>query len=203
MKVARIWHGTRAEGPFLRTALWLQGCSISCPGCVNPHLWSFEGGSEVDVEELAAQIIDSEVEGITLLGGEPFDQPLENFKLASLVKSGGKGVITFSGYTYENLLSEDREHWADLLSVTDLLVDGPFIRDLPEHERAWVGSSNQRFINLTKRYINVDPSITSNRIEMRVLPNGVIETCGFATVEKLQEIGQVLSVKPKRLYRLD
>lgn len=65
------------------------------------------------------------------------------------------------------------------------------------------GSSNQRFINLTKRYIDVDPSITSNRIEMRVLPNGVIETCGFATVEKLQEIGQVLSVKPKRLYRLD
>ena len=59
MKVARIWHGTRAEGPFLRTALWLQGCSISCPGCVNPHLWSFEGGSEVDVEELAAQIIES------------------------------------------------------------------------------------------------------------------------------------------------
>lgn len=165
-------------------------------------MWSFQGGSEVDVEELSARIIESEVEGITLLGGEPFDQPLESFKLASLVKSGGKGVITFSGYTYEDLLFEDREHWADLLSVTDLLVDGPFIKALPEHERAWVGSSNQRFINLTNRYINVDPSVTSNRIEMRVLPNGVVETCGFATDEKIQEIGQALLAKPKRSNRL-
>ena len=202
MRVARVWHGTKAEGPYSRSAIWLQGCSIECPGCVNPHLWKFDGGWNVSVDELVDVILESDVEGITLLGGEPFDQAEECSKLAQQVRLAGMGVITFTGYLYEDLATSDRQDWKSLLGVTDLLVDGPYLRDFPEFERAWVGSSNQRFLNLTPRYSEVDPTMHKNRLEMRILPSGVIDVCGFANEERLQEIAVSLNMKSKRLNRL-
>ena len=202
MRIARIWHNTASEGPGLRTAIWLQGCSIGCHGCINPHLWSFQGGQEVNIEHLADEILGLDVEGITLLGGEPFDQAAECYELSRRVRDEGKGVVTFSGYTYEKLLKEERSDWASLLSVTDLLVDGPYESELPEEDRAWVGSTNQRFLNLTNRYVDVDPKVVNNRIEMRVLPSGVMEVCGFASENQLKELAVSLSVKVQRVNRL-
>ena len=202
MRIARIWHNTASEGPGLRTAIWLQGCSIGCHGCINPHLWSFQGGQEVNIEHLADEILGLDVEGITLLGGEPFDQAAECYELSRRVRDGGKGVVTFSGYTYEKLLKEERSDWASLLSVTDLLVDGPYESELPEEDRAWVGSTNQRFLNLTNRYVDIDPKVVKNRIEMRVLPSGVMEVCGFASEKQLKELAVSLSVKVQRVNRL-
>ena len=202
MRIARIWHNTASEGPGLRTAIWLQGCSIGCHGCINPHLWSFQGGQEVNIEHLADEILGLDVEGITLLGGEPFDQAAECYELSRRVRDGGKGVVAFSGYTYEQLLKEERSDWASLLSVTDLLVDGPYESELPEEDRAWVGSTNQRFLNLTNRYVDVDPKVVNNRIEMRVLPSGVMEVCGFASEKQLKELAVSLSVKVQRVNRL-
>ena len=202
MRIARIWHNTASEGPGLRTAIWLQGCSIGCHGCINPHLWSFQGGQEVNIEHLADEILGLDVEGITLLGGEPFDQAAECYELSRRVRDGGKGVVTFSGYTYEQLLKEERSDWASLLSVTDLLVDGPYESELPEEDRAWVGSTNQRFLNLTNRYVDIDPKVVKNRIEMRVLPSGVMEVCGFASEKQLKELAVSLSVKVQRVNRL-
>jgi anaerobic ribonucleoside-triphosphate reductase activating protein len=202
MRIARIWHKTESEGPGVRTAIWLQGCSIGCHGCINPHLWSFQGGHDVDIEHLADEILGLDVEGITLLGGEPFDQSTECYELSKRVRDGGKGVITFSGYTYEKLLKEERSDWVNLLSVTDLLVDGPYESELPEKNRAWVGSTNQRFLNLTNRYVDIDPRFVNNRIEMRVLPSGVMEVCGFASEKQLREIAVSLSVKVQRINRL-
>ena len=202
MRIARIWHNTASEGPGLRTAIWLQGCSIGCHGCINPHLWSFQGGQEVNIEDLADEILGLDVEGITLLGGEPFDQAAECYELSRRVRDGGKGVVTFSGYTYEQLLKEERSDWASLLSVTDLLVDGPYESELPEEDRAWVGSTNQRFLNLTNRYVDIDPKVVNNRIEMRVLPSGVMEVCGFASEKQLKELAVSFSVKVQRVNRL-
>jgi anaerobic ribonucleoside-triphosphate reductase activating protein len=202
MRIARIWHNTASEGPGLRTAIWLQGCSIGCHGCINPHLWSFQGGQDVNIEHLADEILGLDVEGITLLGGEPFDQAAECYELSRRVRDGGKGVVTFSGYTYEKLLKGERSDWASLLSVTDLLVDGPYESELPEEDRAWVGSTNQRFLNLTNRYVDIDPKAMNNRIEMRVLPSGVMEVCGFASEKQLKELAVSLSVKVQRVNRL-
>ena len=202
MRIARIWHNTASEGPGLRTAIWLQGCSIGCHGCINPHLWSFQGGQEVNIEDLADEILGLDVEGITLLGGEPFDQAAECYELSRRVRDGGKGVVTFSGYTYEKLLKEERSDWASLLSVTDLLVDGPYESELPEEDRAWVGSTNQRFLNLTNRYVDIDPKVVNNRIEIRVLPSGVMEVCGFASEKQLKELAVSFSVKVQRVNRL-
>ena len=73
LAVARVLHRTTAEGPYLRSAVWIQGCSIRCPGCINPHLFEFAEGT-VAPTVLAEEIVAANVEGLTLLGGEPFDQ---------------------------------------------------------------------------------------------------------------------------------
>jgi hypothetical protein len=71
LRVARVTHGTTAEGPNLRTALWVQGCSIRCKGCINPHLFSARGGTLVAPQMIIDEAIAAGDEGLTLLGGEP------------------------------------------------------------------------------------------------------------------------------------
>ena len=78
LRWSRFLASTTAEGPGLRSALWVQGCSVHCPGCFNPQLWAEMGGRVENPADLAerfvADALSAGVEGITLLGGEPFDQ---------------------------------------------------------------------------------------------------------------------------------
>lgn len=180
LRVGRVVHATRAEGPFLRTAIWVAGCSIRCPGCVNPHLFDSSSGQSVDPYELAEEIASNDVEGVTLIGGEPFDQPEACADLAAELHRRGLGVITFTGYAIEDLRAR-QDGSAQLLEATDLLVDGPFVRELAEQQRSLVGSTNQRFIHLTDRYVEFDPSRRRNRVEIRVEEDGSIQMAGFAS----------------------
>lgn len=74
LRVHRFLPFTRAEGPGNRACVWVQGCPIRCPGCFNPGTWPTGGGEEVAVEDLADRILDvKDIEGVTFLGGEPFE----------------------------------------------------------------------------------------------------------------------------------
>nr|WP_281250874.1 4Fe-4S cluster-binding domain-containing protein [Sinomonas mesophila] len=170
----------------MRTAVWFQGCSIRCTGCINPHLFSPRGGYIVDPVEVVNGARERDVEGLTLLGGEPFDQPGAGAALALAAQRAGLGVITFSGYVYEDL--EARMDAAALLSGTDLLIDGPYRADQAEMERALVGSTNQRFVHLSDRYTDYDPAQAINRVELRVGPDGSVEVAGFLDRTGLQEL---------------
>lgn len=192
LQVSRVWHRTRAEGPGLRSAVWVQGCSVRCPGCINPHLWSTSGGTTIVPEELGREIDEARVEGVTLLGGEPFDQAPACAILAEHLKMRGLGVIVFTGYTHEVLALGAQAGWTRLLAATDLLVDGRFEASDPESARAWVGSNNQRFLHLTDRYAELEPAAHANRLELRVLPSGEVDVCGFATRETLTELREAL-----------
>lgn len=181
--VSRVLHATTAEGPGLRTAVWVQGCSIRCSGCINPQLFSFDGGYELAPESVVEEALLARVEGLTLLGGEPFDQAQQLAALASHAQANGLGVITFTGYAFEALKEDDRMH--ALLSATDLLIDGPYEKDFPEMKRALVGSTNQRFIHLSNRYEDYQPEATRNRIELRIAPDGTAEMAGFMNSDDL------------------
>lgn len=151
---------TRAEGPGARFALWLSGCSIRCPGCCNPHLFDEAGGTLVSVRDAQGEVeaVREEVEGVTLLGGEPFEQPEALARFALGIRGLRLSVMTFTGYTLEELHARAAARPAirELLAATDVLVDGPYDASHPETERLWVGSTNQRFHYLTDRY---SPSI--------------------------------------------
>ncbi|RJT97361.1 radical SAM protein [Arthrobacter frigidicola] len=183
IRVSRVLHGTTAEGPGIRSAVWVQGCSIRCSGCINPQLFSFDGGDELAPESVVEEAQLSGAEGLTLLGGEPFDQPHQSAALARHAQANGLGVITFTGYAIEALQEDVRAQ--GLLLATDLLIDGPYEKDLAERQRALVGSTNQRFIHLSDRYRGYRPEIARNRIDLRIGADGTVEMAGFLNSDDL------------------
>jgi anaerobic ribonucleoside-triphosphate reductase activating protein len=169
---------TEAEGPGRRYAIWVQGCPLRCPGCCNPELLPFTGGTQVLAHELAARVLASPgIEGITLLGGEPFAQAAGCTELCRQVAASGLSVMVFSGYTLDEL---QRQPGAErLLAVTDLLVDGRFDRRRPDLKRRFVGSTNQQQHFLSDRYQADDPRFSQpETIELR-LSNGELIVNGF------------------------
>lgn len=169
LRVAQIASDTDAEGPGRRFALWVQGCTIRCPGCCNPEMFTARGGTEHSVEALASAVAAvPEIEGITLLGGEPFEQAAGCAAFARRVREAGRSVMVFTGYTLEDLQSRGDEAVDALLATTDLLVDGPYDATRPETERRWLGSTNQRYHFLTDRYRITEPRFWSqNTVEIR------------------------------------
>src|SRR2546428_1302271 len=102
LQVAQIVRRTEAEGPGRRFALWFQGCPLRCPGCCNPEMLRFEGGTRMTVAEVLAQLDQAArehgVEGITLLGGEPLAHAAGAAVLARAVRRRGLSVMVFSGF---------------------------------------------------------------------------------------------------------
>lgn len=193
LRIARIVPSTAAEGPGLRTAIWVQGCSIRCPGCFNPHLWAPTGANRMSVEEVLDEVLDAETQGATFLGGEPFDQAHALGLLARALREAGRSVMTFTGYTLkqlENAIAAGRTDVDALLRATDLLVDGPYRSDRRDESRPWVGSDNQRFHFLTDRYADLARAGPTgvDRLEIRVDEYGTVSVNGWAAIEHLEAL---------------
>lgn len=191
LRLHRFVACTEVEGPGKRAALWVQGCPIRCPGCFNPQTWSARGGEKVRVSEIARRILtEPGIEGISLLGGEPFTQAGPLAELGSLCREAGLSVVTFSGYEAEHLLGSTRKDWRALLAVTDVLLAGPFLQDQLDLGRPWVGSRNQRFVYLTDRYRYLEcRSGSQPTLEFqiddagRLQLNGMLDSAGLAALE--------------------
>ncbi|HEY7328832.1 MAG TPA: 4Fe-4S single cluster domain-containing protein [Gemmataceae bacterium] len=173
LQIAQIVPCTEAEGPGRRFALWFQGCPLRCPGCCNPEMLPFEGGTAMCLSNVIAQIEESahehRIEGITLLGGEPLAHAAGAVALARAARQRNLTVMVFSGYTLEEARQLPDPAVADLLALTDILVDGPYVREQPETRRRWIGSANQRVHFLSDRYRADDPRwLLPNTLEIRL-----------------------------------
>jgi len=150
IKVAGIIT-SQVDGPGQRKVVYLQGCPIYCAGCQNRHLWNPEGGTEWETDDLAAALLDSDLP-ITVSGGEPFMQPeaVADLLAALRVQSPDLHVTVYSGFVLEDLMemAPAIPSILDVLNMADVLVDGPFMRDLDHDKVQWRGSGNQRPINL-------------------------------------------------------
>ena len=147
------------DGPGIRFSVFTQGCRHACPGCHNPDAQPFEGGREVTVEELM-HLIEANplLAGITLTGGEPFEQPAPLLELACWARERGLNVWAYSGYCYEELLDAVPSALArELLESVDVLVDGRFVEAQKSYELKWRGSANQRIID-------VPASLAANKV---------------------------------------
>lgn len=176
---------TEVEGPGARYALWVAGCSIRCPGCCNPHLFDAAGGEAIAVSALLEEIraVRPRIEGLTLLGGEPFEQAAGLAALAEGAHELGLSVMTFTGFTLEALRARADFAVDALLAATDVLVDGPYVAHLPDARRRWVGSANQRFHYLTDRS-SPDIELPAHSeplraVEFRVSPDGRVLVNGW------------------------
>jgi len=161
-RVAHVVHGTAAEGPFLRTAVWVRGCTLCCPGCCNPELFAAKPSDEDPsigdfTRGCVHEALATGVEGLTVVGGEPLEQLALTTALCQEARARGLGSIVFTGFEHEELRA--RSDLAPLLDAVDTLVMGRFDarRREPVDGRAFIGSTNQELVHVTSRY--ADPSL--------------------------------------------
>ena len=150
LNLAGIVGDSIVDGPGIRTTIFSQGCPHHCPGCHNPETWGFGSGTDID-EETIMEIVRSNplCRGVTFSGGEPFAQAAGFAKLARLLRTAGKEVASYSGYTFEALL-EGTDDQRALLEVIDVLIDGPFLQAEKTLEIPFRGSRNQRILDVPK-----------------------------------------------------
>ncbi len=159
MNYAGIKYCDIANGTGCRTVLFVSGCRNACKGCFQPQTWDFGYGEPFD-EKVQKEVLDSlapdYITGITLLGGEPFEpenqKELVPFMRKVVAQYPNKNVWAFTGYIYDkDLVAGGRRHTEDtdeLLSMIDVLVDGPFVEELKNITLKFRGSSNQRVLDL-------------------------------------------------------
>ncbi len=153
LRIAGIINESIADGPGIRLVVFTQGCSHNCLGCHNPHTHSYDSGELIDTDKLVSDVRSNHLlDGITLSGGDPFEQAEACSVLAAEVKRLGLNVITYTGYTYEQLidLAVQRAGYSRLLNNTDLLIDGPYIQKERNLLLKFRGSTNQRIIDMNK-----------------------------------------------------
>lgn len=164
MNYALIRENDIANGPGVRTSLFVSGCRHHCRGCFNPETWNFAYGEAFTQNEIDKIIIatsPSYVDGLTLLGGEPFE-PENQGALVVLLKQfkeklPNKNVWCYTGFSFQNDLlpkaQNNQENVKELLELIDVLVDGKFVEELKSSALLFRGSSNQNIIDVKESLI--------------------------------------------------
>ncbi len=144
----RLYHNSVVDGPGRRSVVQTAGCSIRCIGCHIPQTHRRENGTLTSIHSIVDEIIAKRNfhDGVTILGGEPFDQPRPLAELVSRLKRHSLNMTIYSGYTFEALIGRKNPNIDFILTHTDLLIDGPFVRQLGNDAGEYRGSRNQRFI---------------------------------------------------------
>ena len=167
VRTAGYAHNSLTDGPGRRTSVLLTGCSLGCVGCWVPHLHAAEAGALVPVGLLADAVLDPayERDGISILGGEPFQQPEGLLGLVRALRARGcRHIVAYSGYTYEQLrrLAIRKLAIGAVLDEIEVLIDGPYVQVRAADAGPWTGSGNQRVLDLVAtrhvgRVVVLDP----------------------------------------------
>jgi len=156
LNIHAIMHRSLANGPGVRYAIWLQGCSIRCPGCFNPDTHGHESRRVMAVEAIVADIasFSGEIEGVTISGGEPLDQIDGLLELLRAIRRiGSLSVILFTGHRMEEVNTVPNA--AELLRLVDILIAGPYDETL-RTAHGLIGSSNKTVHFFSERYSQAD-----------------------------------------------
>ena len=149
MKIYGLVQDSIVDGPGFRFVCFTQGCPHHCPGCHNPDSHDPSRGTEMTTDEIIAQMLSNPLtDGLTLSGGEPFLQAEDCLTLAQTAHAKGLNVWSYSGWTFEHLLSKGTDAQKALLRELDVLVDGPFVMEERSLTLNWRGSRNQRVIDV-------------------------------------------------------
>jgi anaerobic ribonucleoside-triphosphate reductase activating protein len=151
LRLSGIVEESCVDGPGIRFVVFAQGCRHRCPACHNPQTHPFGGGFLMDGEEILQRMeANPLLDGITLSGGDPFEQAEAFAGLAGKAREKGYDVVTYTGWRYEEILLRDEPGWRRLLEATDILVDGRFELALKNELLPFRGSSNQRMIDVPR-----------------------------------------------------
>ncbi|MEE0977811.1 MAG: anaerobic ribonucleoside-triphosphate reductase activating protein [Muribaculaceae bacterium] len=146
LRVLNIIDGTSVDGIGLRTSIYFAGCSHHCEGCHNPQSWNPDGGYDISVDELMERIAENDLD-VTFSGGDPMLQIDQVTELARRVKTLGKNLWCYTGYSFEAVKSSEL---SKILPYVDVIVDGRFVKDQRDVTLRFRGSANQRVIDVQK-----------------------------------------------------
>jgi anaerobic ribonucleoside-triphosphate reductase activating protein len=190
LNVAHTVPRSAVNGPGERFVLWVQGCSLKCAGCWNPDTWNRRPNKLVDPLELADEIIATEgIEGITITGGEPFEQAAELGPLVTRVRAAGLSVVIFTGFDVDELVSHPQR---DLLACCDVVVAGRYRQGQRTLDLPWRGSENQSVLFRSGRY---GPSALpeTSQCEIHLGADGALTFTGFPPDSLMPEHGPALA----------
>ena len=159
MNYANIKNFDIADGPGVRVSLFVSGCTHHCKGCFNEVAWDFAYGepfTQEVIDRILKMLEPAFIDGLTLLGGEPFEpqnqEPIVKLLRQVKEKYPKKSIWAFSGYLFDRDILAwklgPREITEEYLSYLDVLVDGPFIEAKKDLNLRFRGSSNQRLIDV-------------------------------------------------------
>lgn len=195
-------------GPGKRTGLWVQGCSRRCPGCMSPELSVPNSGNLLNVEEVFAEILKTapKSNGITISGGEPFEQAAPLAELCLLVKKfTSLDIMIYSGYT----IDEIRAGTGDmnlLLQAADILIDGSYRQELPT-QKLWRGSDNQKIYLLSSRaqkykeFVNAEYG-SNRQLQLEMNSDGKIIIIGIPTRGFFKKFNTLIERRGIQLKRM-
>ncbi|MEM9905032.1 MAG: 4Fe-4S single cluster domain-containing protein [Cyanobacteria bacterium P01_D01_bin.44] len=165
---------SEVNGPGCRAVIWVQGCLRECPGCFNPASWSFEANQIMSIDNLVQRILsEPRNEGVTFSGGEPFWQAPALAEVARQLKTSGLNVMSFSGFTLEELRQETAPVGARaLLEQLDILIDGPYVESLAIHEPTSPVSSRNQRVHLFNPALADSITWASDQMEVHVFKDG-------------------------------
>jgi anaerobic ribonucleoside-triphosphate reductase activating protein len=185
MLIDRFLYPVYSLGPGRRLVIWTVGCSKRCAGCTNSELWTNDETKEIDADELFA-IISSvtrsrEVDGFTLTGGDPLEQPRELIKLLRSLRTLSDDILVYTGFTLGELEETMApEEMSDLKEFIGVLIDGRYEESLNDNAVPLRGSSNQNTIffneNLRERYefyMSAGRKMQNVFFGKRIMPTGI------------------------------
>lgn len=146
----RVYHNSVVDGPGRRSVVQVAGCSIRCSGCYVPDTHDRQNGHLVSVSSVVREILSrsTEHDGVTILGGEPFDQAGPVAELVSRLKRFDQQILVYSGNTLGNLIARHDPCVDYILGHIDVLIDGPFEQFRNAKTGEYRGSSNQKLYEL-------------------------------------------------------
>lgn len=150
MLINLMYYPIQVLGPGKRLGIWTQGCTIRCDHCISTHNWEFDVSKFISWEKVVDYINKNggakNIEGVTISGGEPFDQHKELDRMLDILNTlGFRDILVYSGYTYEYL----KDNYGHILEKFSVLIDGPFVFG-KESDYIWKGSENQNMYILSK-----------------------------------------------------
>jgi anaerobic ribonucleoside-triphosphate reductase activating protein len=177
-RIHAIERRSRANGPGARFVVWFQGCTLGCPGCFNPGTHDGEAGQgrplDGIIAELAQAAREGSIEGLSLSGGEPLQQPAAAHALLTAARQLGLSTLAFSGYAIDEIRA--LPEGPGVLAELDVLIDGRY-RAGERLATGLRGSANQRIQLLTTRYSLADVEATPVA-EIRIGPTGEVILTG-------------------------
>lgn len=196
MYIARILYPVKVLGPGNRVGIWMVGCKHCCKGCSNPELWEFQEKYKTSLETVLALIEqiakDNTIDGFTITGGDPFEQPEALKKILLQLQTISSDILVYTGYEYDDI---QKEH-GDILSLVSVLIDGKYEEE-KNNVSCLIGSDNQKIYYLDENVKSIYEKYikeTQNQIQNFTSKDGIISV-GIHRPNYQQELDNAVKKK--------